>query len=81
MEKEVEIMFDGVLKPCKLEDDRNGEYLFVADDGRFVKFPVGGDLDDMIAAHNKANESEVEIIPDVEYGEVITFDAEGNEVK
>lgn len=81
----VELYFDGVLKECKLEDDRNGEYLFVAEDGSFVKFPSkyedGDSLEKAIERYNKANDNIPDIIPDVEYGEVITFDSEGNEVK
>ena len=80
MEEIVELYFDGVLKECRREEDRNGEHLFVADDGRFVKFPATGSLEEMIAKHNKANDNVPDIIPDVEYGEVITFDKDGKEI-
>ncbi len=73
-------MFDGILQDTRQEDDRNGEHLFVADDGKFVKFPKDGDLDEMVAAYNKANEEEPEVIPDVVYGETITSDKDGNVV-
>lgn len=77
----VDLMFDGVLKTCVRQEDRNGEHLFVADDGRFVKFPADADLVKSIALHNEVNSDKVEIIPDVEYGEVITFDSKGEEIK
>jgi hypothetical protein len=81
MARTVNLYFDGVEEICTQEEDRNGEYLFVAPSGHFVKFPKDGDLNEMVAAHNEVNNKEVEIIPDVEYGEVVTHDADGNPVK
>jgi hypothetical protein len=80
----VKLMFDGKLVDCHAEEDRFGrDYLFVTDDGsgRFAKFSKEENLQEAIDKHNEVNGEEVEIIPDVEYGEVTTFDAEGNEVK
>lgn len=81
MEETIEVYFDGVLVECHREEDRNGEYLFVAENGRFVKFPADADLDEAIERHNKANDKVPEVIEDVVYGEVTTFDADGKEVK
>ncbi len=80
-ETKVELMFDGILQECVLKEDRNNELLYVADDGQFVKFPVTVDLEEAIENHNDANSKEVEVIEDVSYGDVTTFDSEGNEVK
>ena len=74
MENKIELMFDGVLKECVQKEDRNGEYLFEAEDGSFVKFPSEGNLNEMIEAHNEANKEKVEVIPDVVYGEVETIE-------
>lgn len=63
-------MFNGVLKECSVEEDRNGEYLAVSPDGEFLKFPKDCDLEMAIDAHNKVNEMKVEEIPDMVYGEV-----------
>jgi hypothetical protein len=78
----VELMFDGELVECSLVEDRNGEILYEAEDKRFVKFPADAeDLDALIEAHNEANRDEPEIVPDVVYGDVITFDKDGNPVE
>lgn len=77
----VDLMFDGILKPCKLEADRGGEYLFVSEDGFFTKFPADCNLEEEIARYNEANKKKVVVIPDVVYGEVITFDENGKEIK
>ena len=77
----VQLMFDGVMYTCKREEDRNGEYLFVAENGRFAKFPKDANLEEAIALHNEANSEELEKIEPVTYGEVIHFDKDGNEVE
>lgn len=66
-------MFDGVAKECALVEDKNGEYLFVAEDGSFAKFPADCNIEKAIEAHNKANAKEVELNLPVQYGEVIHF--------
>ena len=75
------VMFDGIEKICKVTKDRNGEWLCEAEDGDFTKFPSEGDLEEMIYRHNLANSKEVEIIPEIIYDDVITFDSEGKEIK
>lgn len=75
----VEIMFDGVLMECTREEDRGGEHLFVAPNGRFIKFPVDVDLEEAISTHNEVNKHIIEATPDV-IGDFITFDKDGNEV-
>ena len=73
MKTQVDLMFDGLLKTCKISRDRNGELLCEAEDGQFVKFPGKGDFDAMVEAYNKENDKPVEAIADVVYGEVTTF--------
>lgn len=80
MEK-VKLFFDGVEYECTREEDRNGEHLYVAPNGRFVKFAKDADLDEAIKLHNEANKDEVEIIEEITYDNVITFDKDGNEIK
>jgi hypothetical protein len=58
----VDLMFDGVKKACKLQSDRNGDFLFVAEDGSFVKFPKDSDLNEVIANYNEANSRKVRVI-------------------
>lgn len=81
----LDLYFDGVLKTCAKKEDRNGEHLYVAEDGSFVKFPIEYAEDDSLEAaverYNKANDNVPDIIPDVEYGDVITHDKDGNPVK
>lgn len=85
MEKELDLYFDGVLKTCYKKEDRNGEYLYEAEDGSFVKFPSsyaeGDSFEAAVERYNRANGSIPEIIPDVTYGQVTVFDKEGNEIK
>lgn len=69
----VTLMFDGVAKVCSLQEDRNGEFLFVAEDGSFVKFPADCNIEDEINAYNEVNSKKVELNLPVQYGEVITF--------
>jgi hypothetical protein len=76
MKETVELMFDGVLKECKVTKDRNGEYLCETEDKEFVKFPSKGDFDKMVKAYNEQNSEKVEAIPDMVYGEVTTFPQE-----
>ena len=79
--KTVELYFDGELMKCTREEDRNGEHLFVAPNGRFAKFPKNADLDEAIQVHNDANKDEVEIVEEIKYADVTHFDKDGNEVK
>lgn len=81
MNETAELMIDGILTECVREDDRNGEHLFVAPSGRFVKFPADVDLEEAIESHNEVNKHIIEPTFDVEYGEVTTFDKDGEEVK
>ena len=53
--KIVKLMFDGVTKDCEVSIDSNGEYLCLATDGRFIKFPKDSDLADLVEKHNTAN--------------------------
>jgi hypothetical protein len=81
MAKTVELYFDGIKYTCEQQEDRNGEYLFVAENGRFAKFPADADLDEAVKLHNEANNQEVEIVEEKVYENVITFDKDGNEIK
>lgn len=56
----VELYFDGIAKQCERKADRNGEVLFEAEDGSFVKFPSIENLEEMIEAHNSANQHPVQ---------------------
>lgn len=78
--KTVDIYFDGMKQTCKVELDRNNEILCTAEDGQFVKFPAGTDLSEAIPEHDEQNNYGVEIIPDVQYGRVTTFDSEGKPI-
>lgn len=73
----VELYFDGNPVQCERQDDRNGEHLFVAPNGRFVKFAADVNLDEAVARHNEFNSKKVEKVKDVVYGEVTTFDKDG----
>lgn len=55
MAQQAEIMFDGKPVVCALGVDDNGEYVFTAEDGRFVKFPASCDLEKAVYEYNKAN--------------------------
>ena len=61
MEK-ITLYFDGVGKECQLKPSKNGEYLFEAEDGSFVKFPKDADLEKAIDKYNESNKKEVELI-------------------
>ncbi len=79
-------MFDGEPRECSVTIDRNGEYLCETgsvEDGsyRFAKFHSEADMDEAVARHNEVNAEVPEVIPEVAYGEVTTFDKDGNEVK
>lgn len=67
------------MHECTVTIDRNNEYLCEADNGRFAKFPSDANLEEAVAKHNEANSTIPVVIPDVEYGKVITFDEDGNE--
>lgn len=88
MEDKLDLYFDGVLKTCTKQDDPKAqikEHLYVAEDGSFVKFPVeydeGDSFEDAVKRYNEANDDEPEIIPDVQYGDVITHDKDGNPIQ
>lgn len=70
MAETVELYFDGILKTCTITEDSNGEYVCESEDGNFTKFPKGSDFDAEVERYNAANDKEVEVIPDVVYGEV-----------
>ena len=74
-------MFDGVEEECTVTIDRNGEYLCEAPSGRFAKFGKQEDLEEAAQIHNEVYSEIPEIIPEVTYGEVTTFDENGNEIK
>jgi hypothetical protein len=65
-----ELMVDGQMKQFTRQPDRNGEYLYVAEDGRFVKFPKDVNIEEAIARHNEVNSKPVELVEDVTYGRV-----------
>lgn len=67
-----ELMVDGQPTKFTRQADRNGEYLYVAEDGRFVKFPKEVNIEEAIARYNEANSNQVEIVQDVTYGRVET---------
>ena len=73
MENIVKLYIDGELVDFKQEKDKfNDDYLFVAENGRFVKFPKEGNLEEMINNYNEANKKQVKLEPEVTYGEVET---------
>ena len=67
---DVEIRFNGVLKPCTKEVDGNNEVVFTSEDGDFIKFPNSDNLEDLIESYNSVNEVEHEVIGDITYGKV-----------
>ncbi len=75
----LELFFDGKKETCTLTPDRNdNELLYVAENGKFVKFSADGDLEALVDRHNEVNSDEVEVVYDNVYSGVITFDEEGN---
>ncbi len=77
----VQLMFDGEMQECTVTRDRNNEYLCEAPNGRFVKFAQDVNLEEAVATHNEANSEVPVVIPEVTYGDVITFDENGDEIK
>lgn len=55
MAQKATLMFDGEPVTCVFGKDANGEFVFTAEDGRFVKFPADCDLEKAVDAYNEAN--------------------------
>lgn len=71
MEQTYELYFDGILKECTLKNGRNGDRVLESEDGFFLIVPKDVDIEERIMAHNDVNGVEVEVVHDVEYGEVV----------
>ena len=52
---DIDLIFDGEMETCEVEEDHNGEFVCTTPSGRFLKFPAGN-LKKMAADHNKKNQ-------------------------
>jgi hypothetical protein len=69
--KTLELYFDGIKEVCTLTDDPKAhldEHLYVAEDGRFIKFPEeyeqGDSFMKAVKRHNEANGEIPELAPE-----------------
>ena len=75
----VTLYFDGEPHECAIREDGKGNYVCKADNGRFARFSKEN-FENEVEHFNAYGARVVEIIPDVVYGKVITFDKDGNEI-
>lgn len=77
--EKVVLYFDGEPHECSLREDGKGNYVCKASNGRFARFSIA-DFDEEVEHFNLYGARSVEIIKDMVYGKVITFDKDGNEI-